>query len=122
MKRSCSRRADPAGGQWLPAAAVLLALAAALALALNRAPPEIRLGRRVQLTLDPGLEIDPALSPDGKLVAYAAGRWAQTRLYVRQVDGGTPVAITPERRIRPDAAVVAGWEAGSSSARSAGSR
>jgi serine/threonine-protein kinase len=82
---------------WLPAAAVLLAVAAALVLALTRAPPDVHLGRRVQLTLDPGLEIDPALSPDGKLVAFAAGPLGQTRLYVRQVDGGAPVAITPER-------------------------
>jgi eukaryotic-like serine/threonine-protein kinase len=82
---------------WLPAAAVLLASAVALALALDRSTPEMRLGRRVQLTLDPGLEIDPALSPDGKLVAFASGRLGQTRLYVRQVDGGAPVAITAER-------------------------
>jgi len=81
---------------WLPAAVVLLALAAALAFALTRPPPEVRLGRRVQLTLDPGLEIDPALSPDGKLTAYAAGPLGATRLYVRQVDGGAPVAITAE--------------------------
>jgi Tol biopolymer transport system component len=48
----------------------------------------------VQLTLDPGLEIDPALSPNGELVAYAAGPLGETRLYVRQVDGGTPVVLT----------------------------
>ena len=75
---------------------MLLALAAALAFALTRAPPEVRLGRRVQLTLDQGLEIDPALSPDGKLTAYAAGPLGATRLYVRQVDGGASVAITAE--------------------------
>jgi Tol biopolymer transport system component len=81
----------------LIAAAAFLALAGVLTFALTRAPPEVRLGRRVQLTLDPGLEIDPALSPDGGLVAFAAGPLGQTRLYVRQVDGGAPVAITPER-------------------------
>jgi Tol biopolymer transport system component len=81
----------------LIAAAALLALAGVLTFALTRAPLEVRLGRRVQLTLDPGLEIDPALSPDGGLVAFAAGPLGQTRLYVRQVDGGAPVAITPER-------------------------
>jgi Tol biopolymer transport system component len=80
----------------LIAAAAVLALAGVLTFALTRAPPEIRLGRRVQLTLDPGLEIDPALSPDGGLVAFAAGPLGQTCLYVRQVDGGAPVAITPE--------------------------
>jgi Tol biopolymer transport system component len=74
----------------------LLAFASALSLALTRRAPEVQLGKRVQLTLDPGLEIDPALSPDGKLAAYAAGPLGATRLYVRQVDGGAPVAITAE--------------------------
>jgi eukaryotic-like serine/threonine-protein kinase len=81
----------------LIAAAALLGLAGVLTFALTRAPPEVRLGRRVQLTLDPGLEIDPTLSPDGGLVAFVAGTLGQTRLYVRQVDGGAPVAITPDR-------------------------
>src|SRR5881628_907069 len=91
----------------LIAAAALLALAGVLRFALTRAPLEVRLGRRVQLTLDPGLEIDPALSPDGGLVAFAAGPLGQTRLYVRQVDGGAPVAITPARGGPPRAGVIA---------------
>src|SRR5207245_1507881 len=54
------------------------------------------LERRTPVTLDPGLELDPALSPDGKLVAYVAGTPGQTRLLVRQVDGGAPVAVVSE--------------------------
>ena len=80
--------------RWVVPAALLVLLGAALAFFLNRRSPEVRLGRRVQLTLDPGLEIDPALSPNGELVAYAAGPLGETRLYVRQVDGGTPVVLT----------------------------
>jgi eukaryotic-like serine/threonine-protein kinase len=91
-----ARRAIP--GRWIAVAALLLVIAGAVALALTRNPPEARLGRRLQLTLSPGLEIDPALSPDGKLVAYVAGPVFATRLYVRQVEGGTPFAITPEGR------------------------
>jgi eukaryotic-like serine/threonine-protein kinase len=83
-------------GRWIAVAAVLVAIAGAVALALTRPPPEARLGRRVQLTLSPGLELDPALSPDGKFVSFVAGPLLQTRLYVRQVEAGTPVAITPE--------------------------
>ena len=88
--RSAARR------KWIVPAALLLTLAAALAFFLSCPPPEVRLGRRVQLTLAPGLEIDPALSPDGGLVAFAAGPLEQTRLYVRQVDGGKPVELTRE--------------------------
>jgi serine/threonine-protein kinase len=82
--------------RWIAPAALVLAIVAALAFFLTRPPPEVRLGRRVQLTLDPGLEIDPSLSPDGAFVAYVAGPLGHTRLYVRQTDGGTPIAITPE--------------------------
>jgi Tol biopolymer transport system component len=89
----------PRWGIWIPLAMAALALAIAFAFALTHRVSEVRLGRRVQLTLDPGLEIDPAISPDGKLVAFAAGPLAQTRLYVRQADGGAPVAITPERGV-----------------------
>jgi Tol biopolymer transport system component len=80
--------------RWLAPIVLLLAVAAALGFFFTRPPAEVRLGRRVQLTLDPGLEIDPALSPDGELLAYAAGPLGQTRLFVKQVAGGTPVALT----------------------------
>jgi serine/threonine-protein kinase len=73
-----------------------IALAAALAgLAawLSRDGGEIGFGRRVQLTLDPGLEIEPAISPDGRLVAYAAGPMHSLEIRVRQVDGGGTVSV-----------------------------
>src|SRR5207245_9439876 len=76
------------------AAAVLLTAVVAGALLVTRPrPPGLTLGRRVQVTLDPGLEIDPALSPDGKLLAYTAGSPGRMRLYVRQLEGGTPVPV-----------------------------
>ena len=84
--------------RWLGAALLAGAIIAGAVLALTRRPAEARLGRRLQLTLSPGLELDPALSPDGKLVAFVAGPLSATRLYVRQVEGGSPVAITPEHR------------------------
>jgi eukaryotic-like serine/threonine-protein kinase len=82
--------------RWVLVAVVAGAIAAAAALGLTRRPAEIHLGRRTQLTLSPALELDPALSPDGKFVAYVAGPFSQTRLYVRQVEGGAPVAITAD--------------------------
>jgi Tol biopolymer transport system component/tRNA A-37 threonylcarbamoyl transferase component Bud32 len=83
-----------ASWRWVAAAGTFLAIGGALAVIFNRPPAELQLGRRAQLTLDPGLELDPAVSPDGKLVAYTAGPLGQTLLYVRQVEGATPVAIT----------------------------
>jgi Tol biopolymer transport system component/tRNA A-37 threonylcarbamoyl transferase component Bud32 len=56
-------------------------------------PPQVVIGQTVPITNDPGLEIDPALSPDGSFVAYAAGPQFATRIFVRLVDGGRPVAV-----------------------------
>ncbi len=64
-----------------------------LASRLNRpGVPAMQIGRRIQATLDPGLEIQPSLSPDGKILAYAAGA-LEPRVFVRQVDGGTPIPV-----------------------------
>src|ERR1700674_2025951 len=50
----------------------------------------------VQLTFDSGLDTDPALSPDGKLLAYASDRTGKGDLdiWVRQLPSGEPVALT----------------------------
>jgi serine/threonine-protein kinase len=76
-------------------AAVVLGLALIGLLFARHDSGELVLGRRTQVTLDPGLELDPALSPDGKLVAYAAGTLGASRIFVRQIDGGGTVALTP---------------------------
>ncbi len=85
-----------AGPRGVVAAVVLIAVGAVVAVLLRSRPSVLELGRRTPVTLDPGLELDPALSPDGKLVAYVAGTPGETRLLVRQVDGGTPVAVVSE--------------------------
>ena len=64
------------------------------------------IGALKHVTRDPGLEIDPAISPDGKTLAYVAGVPGQRRLYVRQIDGGRAIPLTdlglaPSQR-RPD--------------------
>jgi serine/threonine-protein kinase len=56
----------------------------------------LTIGQTVQVTRDPGLEVDPALSPDGSLVAYAAGPVSRMQIYVRQVTGGRTIALTAD--------------------------
>jgi eukaryotic-like serine/threonine-protein kinase len=83
----------------LAAVALALVLLAGLAVGLvlrGREAPELRLGRRIPITRDPGMEIEPALSPDGRLVAYASGLMPSLEIRVRQVDGGSPIAVAKE--------------------------
>ena len=72
---------------------VLLAATAAILLRSNHPVAPLTLGHIRQITNAPGLELDPALSHDGKLVAYAAGSVLETHIYVRQIDGGRPVDV-----------------------------
>ncbi len=59
-------------------------------------PPLGVLGRAAQVTWEPGLEITPALSPDGKLVAYVAGNGTQMKIFVRPVSGGRAIPLTDD--------------------------
>jgi Tol biopolymer transport system component len=54
----------------------------------------ITIGAATQVTTDDGLEIDPALSPDGKLLAYAGGQAARTRIFIRPVAGGRTLTLS----------------------------
>jgi Tol biopolymer transport system component len=52
------------------------------------------IGTATQLTVDDGLEIDAAISPDGRVVAYAAGNAATLRIYLRPVIGGRTIPLS----------------------------
>ena len=77
------------------------ALARATALTLPAGPGGAghapALGKRAAVTLDPGLELNPAVSPDGKLIAYSRMTPAETRLAVEQLAGGEPVTVATGR-------------------------
>ena len=80
---------------WLLAAALLpLGWWAGAARYRASLPPIGGFGHSTKVTWDPGLEISPALSPDGKYVAYAAGNSSTTRIFVRQVTGGRQIPLT----------------------------
>ena len=86
--------------RWLiPGLATGLAVVVVSALLFRDRAPDTRLpriARTFQLTHEPGLEVDPAISPDGKMVAYAKGPLGATKIYVQQVAGGRPVPLTED--------------------------
>jgi serine/threonine-protein kinase len=88
------------GRRGILAAVVLgLVLVAGLAgglLLRGREPAELKLGRRIPITRDPGMEIEPTLSPDGRLIAYGAGLMPSLEIRVRQVEGGPALAVAKE--------------------------
>jgi Tol biopolymer transport system component len=53
-------------------------------------------GAAFKVTYEPSMEIHPALSPDGRFLAYAGGNPLRTRVYVRQVSGGRPTLLTDD--------------------------
>ena len=59
--------------------------------------PPIVIGTASQLTTDDGLEIDPAISPDGKMLAYAAGKATHMRIFIRPVGGGRTIPLSDDR-------------------------
>ena len=54
-------------------------------------PLPLRLSR---LTFEDGLQTDPALSPDGKFLAYATDRNGNFDIYTQPVEGGKAVRVT----------------------------
>jgi len=90
-----SRRLAPV----LAGAAFVLAVLAGGAwwLFQHRQPPK-RQPILTRLTTDSGLSTDPALSPDGKLLAFASDRGGAGNLdlWVRQMAGGEPIRLTTD--------------------------
>ncbi|MBK5188669.1 MAG: PD40 domain-containing protein, partial [Gemmatimonadaceae bacterium] len=90
--RSSPRRLDAIAGSMALVAVVAFLLGGKL-LGGRGAPPLV-FGRSSHVTWDPGLEITPALSPDGRSVAYAAGPQLKVHVMVRPVGEGRAVALT----------------------------
>ena len=82
-------------GWKIATAAALLLVVGLMGLLVARRPAGSvpRLGKRSAVTLDPGLEMNPAVSPDGKLIAYSRMTPAESRLVVQQLAGGEPVTV-----------------------------
>jgi Tol biopolymer transport system component/DNA-binding SARP family transcriptional activator len=74
---------------WRPAAVIVTLVLAGGWAALNIRPPSPALstGHSVPLTSSPGIEFQPALSPDGSLVAFVAMRGGRHAIVVRSAAG-----------------------------------
>jgi serine/threonine-protein kinase len=83
-------------GRWFaPAAVALMLIAIAVLVESLRGPVKPVVEHTTQLTYAPGLEFEPAISPNGERVAFAAGPLRRFgRIYVRPTQGGRPVALT----------------------------
>jgi Tol biopolymer transport system component/predicted Ser/Thr protein kinase len=82
---------------WAPALVVLLLLVGIGTWMRFRAPRAPRAAPKIMpLTTYPGRQVDPALSPDGKQVAFAwdGEKGDNFDIYVKLVDGGTPLRLT----------------------------
>ncbi len=95
VRLSRSRRLVPWGAA-LAATAALVSLSIALVgpRSGTSAPTAALDGRFVRLTDLPGLEEAPAISPDGRSVAFTAGVDGKRQLFVQLVAGGAPLPIT----------------------------
>ncbi len=87
------------GRRWLLAWGVTAAVglaAASWALYRSSTRGAIVVGQIQRVTTEPGLELDPAVSPDGRTIAYTAGVPGHMRIYVRQVAGGRMMPLTQD--------------------------
>ena len=97
-------RTRPATLPWAVAAlSIIVAIAAVGWLLVRKPSASIASGAPLdahieQLTYDPGITRMPAVSPDGRLMAYASDRAGNGGLdiWVQQISGGTPLRLTDD--------------------------
>jgi Tol biopolymer transport system component len=92
------RPARSANVAWLAVVALLgIAGVAATAWSLRPSPRLVLVPR--QITTGPGWAAEPALSPDGSLVAFVSTRGSGADLWVTDVKGGEPLRLTDDAAV-----------------------
>lgn len=97
----------PSTGPRHPSLAVRPALRRVAVLALLLVPPAVllavsgrrdavRLGSTRTITVDEGLQIEPSLAPNGRLVAYAKGDAQRMRVHITRLDGSASWPLTSD--------------------------
>lgn len=88
----------PRRWRWPVLALVILAVIVATVWRVRMPPDDLAPLRLVQITMDAGLTNSPALSPDGKLVAYSSDPNDSGRrdIFVRHVAGGPALRLTSD--------------------------
>jgi Tol biopolymer transport system component len=83
---------------WLVAAAACVAISLGVAWWVQSPPAVLSYWKLTRLTADAGLATSPALSSDGKLLAYSSdgGRDSGLDLYIKQAAGGQPIRLTSD--------------------------
>jgi len=89
-----ARRVPSWRGALLAASVLLVAVAVVVRLAGRESG--FVAGATTRVTLEAGLEVDPALSPDGEMIAYAAGVPGRMQIHVRRLSGGRTIKLTTD--------------------------
>lgn len=81
---------------WVVGGVALCAASLVVGWRFHQAPPSSAPWKLAQLTSDVGVSDSPAISPDGKFVAYSSDRLqpGARDLFVKQISGGEPIRLT----------------------------
>lgn len=80
----------------VPASLAVVAMLAIIAWVSTRPAKPLSIGNSGPLTSEEGLQVEAAISPSGRLVAYAKGNTSRLRVFVQKIGGGQPWPLTAD--------------------------